>query len=101
MGDSTHSTSPQNDGGYWSPIRPWLRWPTRIVGLLFLAVGVGTGFGEGDWRMTDILKGLAFLLVSFSAPERRFDGIKRTPALVALILFFAIIAFIFFRVVTR
>jgi hypothetical protein len=87
----------QDDGSYWYPFRPSLRWPVRIVGLAGVLASLGQLAFGSHWHWQGLLMPLWFLLISFETPHRRHKTATYravVAALFAIPLFLLLLYFV-------
>lgn len=61
----------EDDGCYWYPLRPALRWPARIAGVLLTLGLLAEWATTGHLRWQGLFIPLWFISLSFDTPERR------------------------------
>ncbi|HWL51448.1 MAG TPA: hypothetical protein VNQ90_03380 [Chthoniobacteraceae bacterium] len=61
---------------FWHPMRPGFRLPARAVGLLLVVFVAVNAFQEGRFHPERFAIPLALILLSFSPPERRENGVS-------------------------
>lgn len=61
----------ENDGRYWYPFQPWLRWPLRLAGMCLILRMATEGFSTQKWPWQALLFASAYLIWSFQTPRQR------------------------------
>lgn len=84
MNPEIRSSVKEPKTGYWWPMRPWLRWPARMIGILLLTFSALKALNEHEWRLSAFGTGLAMLLWSYSRPKRRKEGMATSSVSRAL-----------------
>jgi hypothetical protein len=90
----------QNDGSYWYPFRPSLRWPVRILGLAGVLASLGHWSLGSHWHWQGLLMPLWFLIISFETPYRR----RKTASyhvIIAALIAIPLLLLLFYFVASR
>ena len=54
--------------GYWTPLRPGLRWLAWVVGAVELTFFVLAGVREGDWKMLALARAAGWIAMGLAVP---------------------------------
>lgn len=61
----------QDDGCFWYPFRPSLRWPIRTLAVVLLLAVAAEGIFAHRWRWAGFVLPIWLLTASFDTPYRR------------------------------